>query len=331
MAATIPALTPDPAQIQAQAQPQMGDLSRYGFAPEVNAAIMQAASNNPGISVDYLAKMAKIESGGRPDAFNRGSKAAGLYQFIPSTADSFNLSNPFDPQASADAAAKYALQNRSQLQRVLGRDPTDGELYLAHQQGGGGASKILANPNAPAANVVPVRNITSNGGSPDMTGAQFANLWTSKFGQSPSMGGGVTAGATNPGMGAGSTAARGGFGIGGIQAQGAPVAGQGAPAGVSSLAAQPMTAMGATAQSMMPAAPGAAAPQPDSQYGGVMSALQGVAGKVGSNLQKAAGGGGGLPGQPNIGGNPVSLQQARQMFDPSKFFSMLQAHGVARK
>lgn len=311
--ATIPAIQQDAPQAPA------GDLSRFGFSPEVNAAILQAASNNPGVGVGYLAQMAKIESGGRPNAFNEGSKAAGLYQFIPGTARAFNLSNPFDPQASADAAAKYALENKARLQKVLGRDPTDGELYLAHQQGGGGASKILANPDAPVSNVVPVRNITSNGGSPDMTGAQFANLWTSKFGQSPPLSSGTTPGAANPGMGVGSTAARGGFGLSGIQAQGGPVAGQAAPAGVSSLASQPMTAMGPTAQGMMPGAGQGAPAAPQSPYGGIASALQGIGGGQGQQKQGSAGGQQGS----FLRTHPIGLQQARQLFDPSRFYTLV--------
>lgn len=324
--ATIPALT-QAAAPQPQLQPQIS-----GFSPVVNDAISQALQNNPGLSASYMQQMAQIESRGNPNAFNSGSKASGLYQFIPKTARNYELSNPFDPHANANAAAQLALDNKAILQKALGRDPSDGELYLAHQQGAGGAAKLLSNPDAPVTSLVPARNITSNGGNPNMTAAQYANMWTSKFGQSPSMGGNVTAGAANPGMGAGSTASRGGFGIGGIQAQGGPVAGQAAPPGVASLAAQPMTAMGPTAQSMMAGQGAAAAPEQPSPYGGVMSALQGAAGKLGgAGQQKAGGGGGGMPGQPNIGGNPVSLQQARQMFDPSKFFTMLQAHGVARR
>lgn len=308
---TIPALQPD----AAAATPN------FGFNPTINDAIARAAQNNPGISTSYLAQMAQIESGGNPNAKNDGSGAAGLYQFIPSTARAMGLSNPYDPYAAADAAAKYALQNKNLLTTALGRAPTDGELYLAHQQGGAGARGILGNPNGLAADTVGRSAITSNGGSPSMTNQQFANLWTSKFG-------GSNPGTANPGMSVGSTATQGGFGLNGIQAQGGPVAGQGAPPGVSSLVNQPMTAMGPTAQSM----PGVGAAPTDQQSllqklmgNNSLSSLTGAAGalgKTGQQGQQKQGGGGMNLGQP-YRPSPVGLQQAQSMFDPSRFYQML--------
>jgi hypothetical protein len=129
---------------------------------------------------DYYARLAKIESGGNPNARNP-SGAAGLYQFMPATARQYGLTNPFDPQASQVAVEKLTADNRAYLKGKLGREPSPGELYLAHQQGAGGAVKLLANPNASAASVVGRQAVIQNGGSEGMTAGEFANKWISKF------------------------------------------------------------------------------------------------------------------------------------------------------
>lgn len=150
------------------------------FSAEVRDAI-HSASVKYGIDEDYLLRSAQIESGGNPKAFNKGSKAAGLFQFIPGTAKQYGLTDPFDTYASADAAARLARDNKNHLRRVLGREPTRGELYLAHQQGAGGAEKLLTDPKQLASAAVGARAVASNGGSPGMQAGEFAALWTRKF------------------------------------------------------------------------------------------------------------------------------------------------------
>lgn len=53
---------------------------------------------------------ALVESGGNTCAYNAGSGAAGVLQFIPSTARGIGLSDPYDPQASFNAAYKLSRQ-----------------------------------------------------------------------------------------------------------------------------------------------------------------------------------------------------------------------------
>lgn len=134
-----------------------------------------------GLPQGFLARTAQIESGGNPLAKNPNSSAKGLFQFIDSTAQQFGLNNPFDPEASTNAAARLAQQNAGVLGRTLGRSPTAAELYLAHQQGAGGASKLLANPEARAVDVVGADAVRLNGGNPNMTAGEFAGLWLNKF------------------------------------------------------------------------------------------------------------------------------------------------------
>jgi hypothetical protein len=134
-----------------------------------------------GIDVNAFLRMAQIESGFNPRAFHPTSKAAGLYQFIPRTARLYGLYNPFNARANAEAAAKLWRDNATGLELRLGRKPTPGELYLAHQQGLGGASKLLANPRRLAVSVVGAKAVTMNGGRLDMTAEEFSRLWIKKF------------------------------------------------------------------------------------------------------------------------------------------------------
>lgn len=134
-----------------------------------------------GLPAGYLDRTYIIESGGNPNAQNPNSSAGGGFQFIDSTARAYGLTNKFDLDAAADAAARLAVDNQAILRRTLGRDPTAAELYLAHQQGGGGAAKLLANPDARAVDIVGAEAVRLNGGNTNMTAGQFAGLWINKF------------------------------------------------------------------------------------------------------------------------------------------------------
>lgn len=134
-----------------------------------------------GLPPAFLQRTAQIESGGNPNAQNRGSSAGGLFQFIDKTAEAMGLRNKFDPVASTDAAARLASENKAKLARALGRDPSPAELYLAHQQGATGAVRLLTNPNVSAASVVGPKAVRLNGGRGNMTAGEFAQMWTDKF------------------------------------------------------------------------------------------------------------------------------------------------------
>jgi len=144
--------------------------------------IFSTAEQQYGLPSGYLARTAQIESNGNPRAANPNSSARGLFQFIGSTAKQYGLSDPFDPAASTEAAARLAMDNANVLRRGLNREPTGAELYLAHQQGAGGAMKLLSNPNVRAADVVGADAVRLNGGNANMTAGEFAGLWLNKFG-----------------------------------------------------------------------------------------------------------------------------------------------------
>lgn len=153
-------------------------------------SIIDSTAAKYGVPADWMRKSAKIESNFNPNTVS-STGAKGLFQFTKGTGKTYGLADPFDPAQNADAAARLYLDNSNGLKKRLGRDPTGGEVYLAHQQGMAGASALLARPGdnvvdalsvaykgnrAAAANAVKV-----NGGSIDMTAGAFAGKWTGKF------------------------------------------------------------------------------------------------------------------------------------------------------
>lgn len=153
-------------------------------SPEL-ASMFSDKEKQYGLPSGYLTGTAGIESSFNPNAQNPSSSAGGIFQFTDGTAKQYGLTNKFDPVASTDAAARLAADNKATLAQTLGRDPTPGELYLAHQQGAGGAANLLSNPNARAVDVVGHDAVRLNRGDPNMTAGQFASLWTSKLDGAP--------------------------------------------------------------------------------------------------------------------------------------------------
>lgn len=147
--------------------------------------------DDAGLPTGFLERTAQIESSGDPSAKNSTSSAGGLFQQIDKNAREYGVTNRFDPMQSTKGAVKFAQDNQRTLRSVLNREPTAAELYLAHQQGGGGASALLGNANE---NVVSVLTrvydgnaerardaVRLNGGQESMTAGEFANIWINKF------------------------------------------------------------------------------------------------------------------------------------------------------
>jgi transglycosylase-like protein with SLT domain len=159
----------------------------------VAGAIKQAASSS-GTSFEYLLTTAKMESDFNPTAGASTSSAHGLFQFIEQTwlgtvkeagtqlgygksADmiarssdgSYSVADPDarraimklrdDPAAASAMAGALTQSNSFRLTGMIGRRPTDSELYMAHFMGVGGAAKLIANaednPQATAARLFP--------------------------------------------------------------------------------------------------------------------------------------------------------------------------------
>ncbi len=141
---------------------------------------ISAAAQRHGVDENTLKTIAWLESKGNPLADNPRSSAGGLFQFIDTTAREFGLEDKYDVDQSSDAAARLLARNRAQLVEALGREPSPGELYLAHQQGAKGAERLLKNPNVLAAGLVGVEAVVLNGGTPNMTAGDFAKIWINK-------------------------------------------------------------------------------------------------------------------------------------------------------
>ena len=134
-----------------------------------------------GLPTGFLERTAQIESAGDPSAQNPNSSAGGLFQQIDANAKEFGVTDRFNPEQSTVGAAKFAKQNAAKLRKVLGREPTGAELYLAHQQGGAGAARLLSDRGRPVNTLLSDDAITLNGGSLDMTAGEFADLWINKW------------------------------------------------------------------------------------------------------------------------------------------------------
>lgn len=146
-----------------------------------------------GVNVDIAMRIAQIESGGNPRAQNSRSTAGGLFQFIDDTWARFGGGDKYDATTNTRAFMRLTQQNTDGLRSTLGRDPAGWELYLAHQQGLGGARQLLSDPNRPAIEALraagvrnPARALTLNGGHAGMTAGEFAGKWREKFGDTGS-------------------------------------------------------------------------------------------------------------------------------------------------
>lgn len=154
------------------------DLQRITEAPpQVSGAIANAARTT-GTDFDYLLKTALQESNFDAAAKASKSSATGLFQFIDQTwlatlkqagpalgygqyADTivqsssgqYSVPDPaarravmnlrLDPAANAAMAGALTQTNAADLRAAIGRNPTDGELYVAHVLGASGAVKLI--------------------------------------------------------------------------------------------------------------------------------------------------------------------------------------------
>ncbi len=158
------------------------------------ATVLNRAGDRSGVDFDYLLQTAMRESSLNPNARAPTSSAVGLFQFIESTwlevmksdgprlgygeyANAIQqtgdgdfvvrdgglrreiLALREDPQISADLAAAFTRNNGEYLANRFGRQPSPGELYIAHFMGARGAERLfvagLNNPDQIAAEMFP--------------------------------------------------------------------------------------------------------------------------------------------------------------------------------
>src|SRR5262249_17340200 len=97
----------------------------------------------------YERRTGMIENAGKLEGCT-GSNC-GLYQFGPKEMKEFGITNWRDPDQQNRALRQERARNRPLLEKALGRAPTPGEEYIAHQQGqAGGPALLSGDPNEPA-------------------------------------------------------------------------------------------------------------------------------------------------------------------------------------
>jgi hypothetical protein len=161
--------------------------------PAVTGAIRQAARLT-GADFQYLLATAQVESNLNPNAKGATSSARGLFQFIDQTwlavlkqhgpalgydsyagaierrpSGEYAVADPrwqgpimrlrSDPSANAAMAGAFTRGNAAALSERLGRDASEGELYIAHFLGSAGAGRLIglaaSKPQASAAAAFP--------------------------------------------------------------------------------------------------------------------------------------------------------------------------------
>lgn len=155
--------------------------------------IIQRAGAATGVDAGYLMKTAQRESSFNPTARASTSSATGLFQFTEQTwlatvkqfgdrhgysaySDQIRQNSEgryvvsggsrqavldlrLDPTAASVMAGEFTQQNAAYLKGRIGREPTQGELYMAHFMGPAGSARLIDalenQPMAPAANIFP--------------------------------------------------------------------------------------------------------------------------------------------------------------------------------
>jgi len=170
-------------------------VTTHGIGERIERAFGEA-SRTTGTSFEYLLQTARRESSLDPNARARTSSATGLFQFIESTwlevvkesgpelglkqyaqhiergrdgaynvrdakmrAKILDLRN--DPGTASLMAGALTRKNHDHLSQSLGRQPSSGELYMAHFLGARGAEKLITlaekAPNKSASAVFPAQ------------------------------------------------------------------------------------------------------------------------------------------------------------------------------
>jgi hypothetical protein len=141
-------------------------LDAQAGMPRIGTARGQAAGERayPG-NPDMQAYASQLNAAEQPRPGDTSSTGArGAFQFIPSTAKQYGLTNPDNDMASADALKALTADNAAAFERINGRPPSMADLALMHQQGGvTGARMAGGTGNASPANLA-VNNVPPGAG-----------------------------------------------------------------------------------------------------------------------------------------------------------------------
>lgn len=163
----------------------LGD-ARAGTGPHVGggttgamiaggAIASKIADNAPefGVKPDLALRTAAIESKMGQNVGSRGN----IFQLGSNEWAEAGGGDMADPDKQIANGLKWLARTRDGMSAALGREPTDEEIYLGHQQGVAGATALIQNPNTPAGQLVAPQNIRANGGDPNAPASVFVQHW----------------------------------------------------------------------------------------------------------------------------------------------------------
>jgi hypothetical protein len=172
------ALVPPPARAPAGAP-----VAYTGPFPDIYAGAAPY-----GVDPSLVMATAAIESnyGRDPNTNTPGKTYRGIFQLGPDEWNQMGGGDRDDRALQIDHGVRLLAQRKQELAEKLGREPTNAEVYLAHQQGVAGATALINNPGMPAGQAVTMvggapTNIKSNGGNPDAPASEFVKHWSDMY------------------------------------------------------------------------------------------------------------------------------------------------------
>lgn len=181
-----------------------GPLPNYVSAPpgSVAAQIIEGARGaGRGDMANYLLGLGTLESSLNPRAANK-SGAKGLFQFMNNeepggvnTWGKYGKGSIWEVQNQIAAVLDFTRDNDAMFRSRLGRDPTDAERFVLHNQGGPGGTRLLRNPNDLARNYVSAAAIENNGAkgrSGTITAGEFTDILKGMYADASRRAGGLT-------------------------------------------------------------------------------------------------------------------------------------------
>lgn len=112
-----------------------------GSMPQEVEDLIRGYSKIYGVDEELALKIAKMESGGNPNAIS-STGAIGVFQFTGGTASDYGIQNRFDVEQNIEAGVKMLAKHSKQM-ADQGLPSTPVALYLAHQLGMSGAKELF--------------------------------------------------------------------------------------------------------------------------------------------------------------------------------------------
>ena len=135
-----------------------------------------------GLPRGSMAQMAKIESGGDPNSNrDKSTEYKGLFQLGNAVQKLYGVTDPYDPVQNSYAGAQYAQRHMNAMPSKLGRAPEPWEIYMAHQMGLGGITKLANNRGATLSSLGEIGSNALNQNVRGITGSSAAGDFLDVF------------------------------------------------------------------------------------------------------------------------------------------------------